>query len=197
MQIWSEDDFNYLCTYDLYSPVHNVLDACPRGRFQGPTSFPSPAGMSLAKLPLGRNNSVMTSLFPPRESLVVTSRLGTGNSRSFFYGVLIGVEEQEYKGTCSPCSGSSPPLQNLSEINYASPVHKSISLTLFPFYLFRGSNGSFPPEHLGWNWLCQLLSTFLLVSLPYFSSLFKSILFSIEEFYVKVQCLEIFSCRFA
>jgi hypothetical protein len=42
------------------------------------TSFPSPAGMSLTKLPLGRNNSVMTSLFPPRESLVVTSRLGTG-----------------------------------------------------------------------------------------------------------------------
>jgi hypothetical protein len=40
--------------------------------------------MSLTKLPLGRNNSVMTSLFPPRESLVVTSRLGTGNSRSFF-----------------------------------------------------------------------------------------------------------------
>jgi hypothetical protein len=21
-------DINYLCTYDLYSPVHNVLDAC-------------------------------------------------------------------------------------------------------------------------------------------------------------------------
>jgi hypothetical protein len=20
--------YNYLCTYDLYSPVHNVLDAC-------------------------------------------------------------------------------------------------------------------------------------------------------------------------
>jgi hypothetical protein len=51
------------------------------------TSFPSPAGMSLTKLPLGRNNSVMTSLFPPWESLVVTSRLGTGNSRTFFYGV--------------------------------------------------------------------------------------------------------------
>jgi hypothetical protein len=48
------------------------------------TSFPSPAGMSLTKLPLGRNRSVMTSLFPPRESLVVTSRLGTGNSRTFF-----------------------------------------------------------------------------------------------------------------
>ncbi len=40
--------------------------------------------MSLTKLPLGRNNSVMTSLFPPRESLVVTSRLGTGNSQTFF-----------------------------------------------------------------------------------------------------------------
>jgi hypothetical protein len=57
------------------------------------TSFPSPAGMSLTKLPLGRNNLVMTSLFPPRESLVVTSRLGTGNSRTFFYGVRLRCEE--------------------------------------------------------------------------------------------------------
>ncbi len=40
------------------------------------TSFPSPAGTSLK-----------TSLFSPRESLVVTSRLETGNSRTFFYGV--------------------------------------------------------------------------------------------------------------
>ncbi len=30
----------------------------------------------------------MTALFPPRESLVLTSRLGTGNSRTFFYDVL-------------------------------------------------------------------------------------------------------------
>jgi hypothetical protein len=59
------------------------MDHCKK-RF---TSFPSPAGMSQTKLRLGRNNSVMTSLFPPRESLVVTSRLGTGNSRTFFYGV--------------------------------------------------------------------------------------------------------------
>jgi hypothetical protein len=60
-------------------------------RKKGFTSFPSLAGMSLTKLPpLGRNNSVMTSLFPPRESLVVTSRLGTGNSRIFFYGVSSG-----------------------------------------------------------------------------------------------------------
>ncbi len=48
------------------------------------TSFPSPAGMSLTKLPLRRNNSVITSLFPPRESLVVTSRLGKVNYRTFF-----------------------------------------------------------------------------------------------------------------
>ncbi len=53
------------------------------------TSFPSLAGMSLTKLPLGRNNSVMTSLFPPMENLLVTSRLGPGNSRIFFYGVHV------------------------------------------------------------------------------------------------------------
>jgi hypothetical protein len=41
------------------------------------TSFLSLAGMSLTKLPLGRNNSVRTSLFPPRESLVA----------NLFYGV--------------------------------------------------------------------------------------------------------------
>jgi hypothetical protein len=70
------------------------------------TSFPSPAGMSLTKLPLGRNNSVVTSLFPPRESLVVTSRLGTGNSRTFYYGVrvlsldnklIVKLSESEWK----------------------------------------------------------------------------------------------------
>ncbi len=61
------------------------------------TSFPSPAGMSLTKLPLGRKNSVMTSLFPPRESLVVTSRLGTGKLRSFFFTVkrLAGRDRYE------------------------------------------------------------------------------------------------------
>jgi hypothetical protein len=32
--------------------------------------FPSAAGMSLTKLSLGRNNLYLTSLFPPRESLV-------------------------------------------------------------------------------------------------------------------------------
>ncbi len=48
------------------------------------TRVPSPAGISLTKLPLGRNNLVMTSLFPPRESLVVTSRLGDGKLANLF-----------------------------------------------------------------------------------------------------------------
>jgi hypothetical protein len=88
--------YNVHCTLYKYT-VQNTFRKGPIDRGTRPkdvhrkkwfTSFPSPAGMSLTKLPLGRNNSVMTSLFPSRESLVVTSRLGTGNSRSFFYGVV-------------------------------------------------------------------------------------------------------------
>jgi hypothetical protein len=76
------------------------------------TSFPSPAGMSLTKLPLGRNNSVITSLFPPRESLVVTFRLGTGNSRTFFLrcGCRLNDMAKEMKLRiifCTSCMGYS------------------------------------------------------------------------------------------
>ncbi len=78
LQRWIADRFINLVQCRMYPYLHF------KKRF---TSFPSPAGMSITKLPLGRNNSVMTSLFPPRESLVVTSRLGTGNSRTLFYGV--------------------------------------------------------------------------------------------------------------
>ena len=35
----------------------------------------------------------MTSLFPPRDSLVVTSRLGTGNSRTFFTGYMAKISQ--------------------------------------------------------------------------------------------------------
>ncbi len=45
------------------------------------SSFPSLAGMSLTKLPLGRNNSVVTSLFPPKESLVFGSDIPAGNGK--------------------------------------------------------------------------------------------------------------------
>ncbi len=75
------------CTQKLHCKTSFYLEHSMYTVKQRFTSFPSPAGMSLTKLPLGRNNSVMTSLFPPRESLVVTSRLGRGNSRTFFYGV--------------------------------------------------------------------------------------------------------------
>jgi hypothetical protein len=51
--------------------ISNISNVIIHTVKKGFTSFPSPAEMSLTKLPLGRNNSVMTSLFPPRESLVV------------------------------------------------------------------------------------------------------------------------------
>ncbi len=85
---WWEGGGKLICTVmdGLYRQLWRTVQPAlhRKKRF---TSFPSPAGMSLTKPPLGRKNSVMTSLFPPRESLVVTSRLGTGNSRTFFYGV--------------------------------------------------------------------------------------------------------------
>ncbi len=46
--------------------------------------FPSPAGMSLTKLSLGGNNLYMTSLFPPRESLVIDIPAGDGNIEKLF-----------------------------------------------------------------------------------------------------------------
>ncbi len=49
--------------------------------------FPSPAGMSLTKLSLGGNNFYMTSLFPPRQSLVSDIPAGDGNIEKLFYGV--------------------------------------------------------------------------------------------------------------
>ncbi len=47
--------------------------------------FPSPTGMSLTKLSLGGNNLYMTSLFPPRVSLLSDIPAGTGISKIFFY----------------------------------------------------------------------------------------------------------------
>ncbi len=94
------------------------------------TSFPSPAGMSLTKLPIGRNNSVMTSLFPPRESLVVTSRLGTGNSRTFFlrctYAEFNGKKIIVYCNTKSSCS-SSKYILALRRRNLAMSLHADSS----------------------------------------------------------------------
>ncbi len=46
--------------------------------------FPSPAGMSFTKLSLGGNNLYMTSLFPPRKSLVIDIPAGDGNIKKLF-----------------------------------------------------------------------------------------------------------------
>jgi hypothetical protein len=79
-----KDTLRYTDAAQLQRPSSDAVTELVLHRKKRFTSFPAPAGMSLTKLPLGGNNSVMTSLFPPRDSLVVTSRLGTGNSRSFF-----------------------------------------------------------------------------------------------------------------
>jgi hypothetical protein len=47
-------------------------------------TFPSPAGMSLTKLPLGG----LILIFPPRESLVSDIPAGDGNVGNFFYSVV-------------------------------------------------------------------------------------------------------------
>ncbi len=44
--------------------------------------------MSLTKLSLGGNNLYMTSLLPPRESLVSDIPAGDGNIEKLFYGVV-------------------------------------------------------------------------------------------------------------
>ncbi len=88
--------------------------------------------MSLTKLPLGRNNSVMTSLFPPRESLVVTSRLGTGNSRSFFYGVVVQLPPL----LVQRCNGTTAGLGYL-EVNVICPHCSEDPIYVFHFWELR------------------------------------------------------------
>ncbi len=60
--IYSYDRSAYSAIEKLGGPIVGIYKSLThrKKRF---TSFPSPAGMSLTKLPLGRNNSVMTSLF--------------------------------------------------------------------------------------------------------------------------------------
>jgi hypothetical protein len=48
-------------------------------------SHPQNAGISLTKLSLGSNNLYMTSLFPPRESLVSDIPAGDGKIVNLFY----------------------------------------------------------------------------------------------------------------
>jgi hypothetical protein len=79
----------------------------------------------------------MTSLFPPRESLVVTSRLGTGNSRTFFLRctVLVAASypnriKERKKCTCVSTVGAmktvlTPTYFNLFKPSKCSFCHSS------------------------------------------------------------------------
>jgi hypothetical protein len=61
--------------------------------------FLSPAGKSLTKLSLCGNNLYMTSLFPPRESLVSEIPAGDGNiEKLFFYGAFSTHKEDKDDG---------------------------------------------------------------------------------------------------
>jgi hypothetical protein len=109
------------------------------------TSFPSPDGMSQTKLPLGKNNSVMTSLFPPRESLVVTSRLGTGNSPTFFYGVCYQCVMPNFYMRMlkiEPCTGSLIYL-----IVYMTNVNKNTCLWAMHAVHCKEIDIMFPPSY--------------------------------------------------
>ncbi len=84
---------NFLClnAKEDYLGVHMEHDFCHMivacdcvHRKKSFSIFPSPAGMSLSKLSLGRNNSYMTSLFPTRESLVSDILAGGGNIKKLF-----------------------------------------------------------------------------------------------------------------
>ena len=62
--------------------------------------FLSPAGMSLTKLSLGGNILYMTSLFPPRESLVSGIPAGNGDIEKLFYSVPRPRTLTDSKGFC-------------------------------------------------------------------------------------------------
>jgi hypothetical protein len=71
------------------SPYESCTDNLLLHRKKGFSLFPSPAGMSLTEFFLGGYNLYMTSLFPPRESLVSDIPAGDGNIEKLFYGVLV------------------------------------------------------------------------------------------------------------
>jgi hypothetical protein len=57
--------------------------------------FPSPAGMSLTKLSLGKNNDDIYKIFLPRESFVSDILAGEGNIEKlffYFFTVYAGVD---------------------------------------------------------------------------------------------------------
>jgi hypothetical protein len=75
----SDCDSSFRKDMPCYASEYTVKKAFRYSRPQ-----PAPAGMSLAKLSLGGNNLYMTSLFPPRESLVSDIPAGDGNIKKLF-----------------------------------------------------------------------------------------------------------------
>jgi hypothetical protein len=114
------------------------LARCNTHRKKRFMSFPSPAGMSQTKLPLSRNNAVMTSLFPPSESLVVKSRLGTGNSQTFFYGAVHGHWSAQAPFSMQPLSCTIPLKGKKSEMFFnrsnLSRIFKKIMIYNFLYF---------------------------------------------------------------
>jgi hypothetical protein len=73
-------------THNLVSkkPIARQKYRVPIHRKKSFSIFLSPSGISLSKLSLGGNNLYMTSLFPPRESLVSDIPAGDGNIEKHF-----------------------------------------------------------------------------------------------------------------
>jgi hypothetical protein len=119
--------------------------------------FPSPAGMSLTKLSLGGNNDVIYKLFSPRESLVSDiSRLGTGISKSFFYGVDAkgGIIEKFWREIS--ISHFKFLFLLLKKINFAAGLvvgtvfgnpHRMTNCPFRLFYISKRSISTWPPTY--------------------------------------------------
>ncbi len=71
-------------------------------------AFPYPAGMSLTKLSLARNNKII----PGQGEWLVTSRLGTGKSLTFFYSdsLYVPPAERVFSFRVKKCGGLNPNL---------------------------------------------------------------------------------------
>jgi hypothetical protein len=81
--------YSYLCTYDLYSPVHNVLDAC--------TSITRASGRRLGPVKWHRANRRVP--FGAQKTQCIGGFMHKKPTREVSGAILWGVEEQVHKGT--------------------------------------------------------------------------------------------------
>jgi hypothetical protein len=121
----NHEEYSYLCIYDFYCPVHNVLDACisitrASGRGWGP------GNLEFFWAPNDISKTLCTGLYKS----YVHRWFMNKSPRGRFQGPYCGgwrsrcIKElnrpawaaQVHKGTKSPCSGRSPHYKNLLEI---------------------------------------------------------------------------------